>query len=275
MTQEKAENNNPEKSWLKTNNFPSKLRNILRIWNQEDFIQYVVNQIKDKSDSKYQKIIDSGKFFNEESLANEYHNFLKFEELFIRKILAFVERCIESEPNKKLVLLFDLDETLLTKGKDDYKVDYLRPSFRFIWFYLRKKYKNKIDFWTLTSRWQWHELPDILKKYMNPELCFSTRDSTFSINWIEIYIPYWVVPYFTKENEYLKDRWISDENCVNIYYDKAYWLLKIRDADPNRNYVAIDDCFNYGRDRERKFTIIEQGIALWVYDCMFLSSQFV
>lgn len=275
MIQEQPQISIPTENWEKTNHNASSLRNILRIWAKEEFIQYVADNIKKKTNPNLKKILDSWNFFNEESLINEYGNFLKFEELFIRKVLEFVERGFEKEPNKKLVLLFDLDETLLTKWEDSLKVDYLRPSFRFIWLYLRQKYKDKIEFWVLTSRWQWYELPTVIKKYMNPKLCFSTRDSTFSINWTQIYVPRWIIHYFPKESEFLEENWITDKNCVNVYYDKAYWLLKIRQADSSTNYVAIDDCFNYWNDKERKFTIIEQWIALWVYDCMFLSNKFI
>jgi hypothetical protein len=146
-----------------------------------DFSEQEKEQIKDFYFDLYKEDLESGEIRESSTLHR-----IEGEQSFFKRLMKEIDRATEENPEKNIVTLFDIDETLIGSGFDDETEQLkqvLRPSAKKI---LKEIAQKDIKIGFLTNRSDLnngleHELKD-LAPFIDRNLLYSTRGMYVSPN---------------------------------------------------------------------------------------------
>lgn len=153
-----------------------------------------------------------------------YHKGKVLEERFYEKTLDAIHSFI-LHTEKIPVLLFDIDDTFISKGIENNNIDYIRPSFPYIVKKIRYIYPQAI-FGTLSQR-----------RNGPPPCVNNIFDSKFII------CSHWYDAVTLSDNTY----GFQDGSHRPIYVEKVNAYMDICKRYPNYSFLLIDDILSHDK----------------------------
>ncbi len=189
----------------------------------------LVLDIKDFYTTALKEEIEEG-FLSEE----DFNLKSEGEVSFYKKVLDSVEKATQENQHKKIIVLFDIDETLVSvqRGRDSL-VNILRPSATAL---LSKLKEKKVTIGFLTSR---AELEEQLGNELKELNTFIDREYLFSTRKLDVY-----------QDEELKMKNSLPDEMKNTFvsgdYNKMKFLNQLHDTElfKDRIFIPVDD-FKY------------------------------